>query len=102
MMLIHSFSDKWHTIGIGLGFTHSELNQIFGKPIHLTSAPTSYLTELLSQWVQWPTVNHLTKPTLRALCEVLRSSIVGLGSLAEKVEREMKCSIIGKVLWDIV
>ena len=55
-------------------------------------APTSFLQELLSQWVQWPTASHPTKPTLEALCAVLRSSLVGLGSLADKVNEEMRQS----------
>ena len=57
------------------------------------SGPTSFLRELLSLWVQWPIVNHPTKPTLGALCDTLCSSLVGLGQLAETVERELKCSI---------
>ena len=55
-------------------------------------APTSFLQELLSQWVQWPTASHPTKPTLEALCGALRSSLVGLGSLADKVNEEMRQS----------
>ena len=92
MNLIHNFSDKWHEIGLGLGFAPSELNLISRNPSLFMSAPASFLTQLLSQWVQWPSVNHRTKPTLGALCETLRSSLVRLGSLAEEVEREMKCS----------
>ena len=49
----------------------------------------SYLQELLSQWVQWPTTDHPKHPTVTALCAALRSSLVGLGSLADKVEKEM-------------
>ena len=94
--LIHNFSDKWHDIGVGLGFAPSELNQISCKQSLFMLAPASFLTELLSQWVQWPTVNHPIKPTLRAICEVLGSSFVGLGSLAEEVEREMKCFATGE------
>ena len=96
--LIHNFSTKWYDIGIGLKFTPSELSLIVSKPLLLAAAPTSYLAELLSQWMQWPTVNHPQNPTLRALCEALRSSHVGLGSLADKVEREMSDSNIGEVL----
>ena len=72
---------------MGLGFIQPELNQIGAMPSLFTTAPKSYLTELLSQWVQWPTVKHPTKPTLSTLCEALRSSSVGLGSLAEQVEK---------------
>ena len=97
--LLHNFSSKWNEIGLGLGFTSSELNLISHKPLLLPNAPTSFLIELLSQWVQWPTVNHPTKPILKTFCGTLCSSLVGLGRLAKKVEREMigECSkIIGK------
>ena len=55
-------------------------------------APISYLQELLSQWLQWPTDSHPTKPTLEALCTALQSSLVGLGSLAERMNEEMRQS----------
>ena len=93
--LIHSYSHKWRCVGLALKFDPNELKVIEGSPSLFTSAPTSYLTELLCQWVQWPTVNHPTRPTLGALCAALRSAPVGLGRLAEDVEREMKCSTIG-------
>ena len=93
MNLIHNYSDKWNYIGMGLGFVQPELNQICSNPSLLVSgAPTSFLNNLLNQWVQWPTMDHPTRPTLRALCEALRSSLVGLGSLAEEVKRELSCS----------
>jgi hypothetical protein len=94
--LMHNFSDKWNEIGLGLGFVPSELRQISSNLSLLMSAPTSFLTTLLGQWVQWPTKEHPTKPTLEALCEALRGRLVGLGSLAEQVERELKCSSTGK------
>ena len=100
MNLIHSFSNKWNYIGVGLGFIQPELDLISSNLSLLTSdAPVSFLNHLLNQWVQWPTASHPTKPTLRALCEALRSSLVGLGSLAEKVEWEMAhstCATAGK------
>ena len=96
--LISSFSHKWYDIGIGLGFTPSELNMIRSKPLLLANAPTSYLVELLSWWMQWPMVGHPRKSTLKALCESLRSSHVGLGSLADEVERKMRDSITSKML----
>ena len=95
--LMHNFSDKWHNIGIGLGFAPSELNQIQSKPSLFMEAPLSFFKQLLRQWVQWPTVRHHSKPTVRLLCETLRSSFVGLGALAEQVEAEMKSSTTGKI-----
>jgi hypothetical protein len=63
----------------------------------LMGAPVSYLQELLSQWVQWPTEEHQNNPTVRALCTALRDSLVGLGDLAEEVEKEMKQCSTGKL-----
>jgi hypothetical protein len=97
MRLLQSYSYKWNLIGLSLGFTPHELNNILSMVILLTWAPVSYLQELLSQWVQWPTTDHPSHPTLRALCTSLRSCLVGLGGLAEEVEKEMK-QCTGK--WD--
>ena len=94
--LMHNFSDKWHEIGLGLGFVPPELRQISSNPSLFMHAHASFLYTLLSQWVQWPTKDHPTRPTLEALCEALRGSLVGLGRLAEQVERELKCSSTGK------
>lgn len=95
--LMRNFSDKWYDIGIGLGFAPSELNQIRSKPSLFMEAPVSFLTQLLSQWVQWPTARNHSKPTVRLLCAALRSSLIGLGALAESVEAEMKPSTTGKI-----
>ena len=94
--LMHNFSDKWNEIGLGLGFVPPELRQISSNPTLIMHAPASFLRMLLEQWVQWPTKDHPTKPTLEALCEALRGSLVGLGRLAEQVERELKCCNTGK------
>jgi hypothetical protein len=98
MRLLQSYSYKWNPIGLNLGFTQHELNTIFGMLKLMVGAPVSYLQELLSQWVQWPTEEHQNNPTLGALCTALRSSLVGLGGLAEEVEKEMKQCTTGKVL----
>ena len=96
MRLLQSYSYKWNPIGLSLGFTQHELNTISGMLKLLQGAPVSYLQELLSQWVQWPTTDHPSHPTVRALCTALRSSLVGLGSLADKVEKEMRQCATGK------
>ena len=87
--LLQCYSFKWNEIGLSLGFITPELNTISKMPLLLVGAPTSYLQELLSQWVQWPTASHSTRPTLESLCGALRSSLVGLGSLADQV-KEMR------------
>ena len=89
MPLLQSYSYRWNPIGLNLGFTPHELVQISSMVRLLPGAPGSYLQELLSQWVQWPTTDHPSHSTVRALCTALRSSLVGLDSLAEEVEKEM-------------
>ena len=96
MRLLQSYSYKWNPIGLSPGFTQHELNTISGMLKLLTGAPVSYLRELLSQWVQWPTTDHPSHPTVRALCTALCSSLVGLGGLAEELEKEMKQCAKGK------
>ena len=90
MRLLQNCSSKWNPIGLSLGFIQSELDTIFGMLKLLIGAPVSYLQELLSQWVQWPTADHPSHPTVGALCTALRSSLVGLGSLAQTIENEFK------------
>ena len=97
MRLLQSYSYKWNPIGLSLGFTQHELSTIFCMLKLYVGSPVSYLQELLSQWVQWPTQEHQNNPTIEALCTALRSSLVGLGSLAEEVEMEMKQCTTGKV-----
>ena len=73
-------ASKWREIGIALGFLPGELDNI-AHPI--PGAPTQrLLTELLSQWSQWPTANHSDVPTMEKLRDALRSGLVGLGAEA--------------------
>ena len=99
MRLLQNYSSKWNPIGLSLGFIQSELDTICGMLKLLIGATVSYLQELLSRWVQWPTTNHPIRPTLGALCKTLRTSHVGLGQLAEKVEKEFTMGIgLGDIL----
>ena len=50
---LSSDAAKWREIGIYLGFSANELNVIQSKPALFTEAPTSWLQEILSQWLQW-------------------------------------------------
>ena len=90
LTLISTHGSKWRLIGMGLGFTNSELSSISSQPSLFVTAPVSYLTELLSQWVQWPVEKHSTEPTLAALCKALRSPPACLGKVAQDVEREIR------------
>ena len=46
-------SSKWRDIGVGLGFTPSELDTIEAAPRHHPTAPKSFLSAMLSDWLEW-------------------------------------------------
>ncbi len=77
---LHLYAFKWREIGTALCFHHSELENIF----HSSPGATvqQLLTELLSQWSQWPTAAHSDVPTMERLRDALRSGLVGLGAEA--------------------
>ena len=77
----HSF--KWEVIGTALHFLPSELENIRHSPQVIT--PQQRLNAVLCQWVQWPTTAHSQTPTVEILCDALRSDLVGLGAVANKL-----------------
>ncbi len=76
-------ANKWWEIGLGLGFQDGELKNINSNIPGATAQ--RLLTELLSQWSQWPTTDHHEDPTMERLCGALRSSLVGLGAVANEL-----------------
>ena len=73
-------SHKWSEIGLALNFRDGELKSIIQSFPRATTQ--QLLTELLSQWCQWPTADHSDVPTMERLCDALRSGLVGLGAQA--------------------
>ena len=79
-MNLRKHAYKWREIGSALGFEHGELENISHSSPRATTQ--QLLTELLSQWSQWPTADKPNAPTLERLCDALRSGMVGLGAVA--------------------
>ena len=46
-------ASNWREIGTHLGFRSGELDNIQSSPLLLSNAPTSWLSAMLSQWLQW-------------------------------------------------
>ena len=76
-------SHKWKEIGLALNFLDGELKGIEHSFPRATTQ--QLLTELLSQWTQWPTAEHPDVPTMEVLCDALRSGLVGQGALANDI-----------------
>ena len=47
------YASHWRTIGEGLRFIPEELNNIEAQPLLLQRAPTSWLSAMLAEWLQW-------------------------------------------------
>ena len=77
------YSYKWEDIGTSLHFLPGELENIRHSPQVIT--PQQRLNSVLCQWVQWPTTAHPQTPTMEMLRDALRSDLVGLGAVANKL-----------------
>ncbi len=80
MEFLHKCAYRWREIGSALNFQYGELENINRSNPGATTQ--QLLTELLSQWSQWPTADHPDDPTIERLCDALRSGQVGLGAVA--------------------
>ena len=81
---LSSDAAKWRDIGIYfLGFSANELNIIQSKPALFTEAPTSWLQEILSQWLQWAPGDSRGSTSFATL-ENLKTALsrAGLGATA--------------------
>ena len=78
---------KWREIGIYLGFGTNELDIIQCKPALYTGAPTSWLQEIISQWLQWAPGDSRGSTSFATL-ENLKTALrhVGLGATAHDLK----------------
>ena len=79
-------ASKWRDIAIGLGFTPAELDNIAANPSRVTTAPRSYLSAMLSDWLEWAP-GDARGSTKYATIEDLRSAVdrAGLGLTAREL-----------------
>ena len=80
-------ASHWKAIGAGLQFTPGELKNIETRPLLLVSAPTSWLSAMLDEWLQWaPGDNRGSKDfaTFEALKFALKEA--GLAATASDLQ----------------
>jgi hypothetical protein len=77
---------KWRKIGTHLKFKQDELKNIEAKPSLFNDAPESYLSELISEWMQWAPGDSRGS-TNYANLEDLKSAVskAGLGVVASEL-----------------
>ena len=77
---------KWREIGTHLGFQQEELNTIQAKPLLLNDAPQSWLSELLSHWMEWAPGDSRGSEKYANLDDLKRAvSRVGFGVIAAEL-----------------
>ena len=79
---LEKHSTEWRTIGRCLGFLPSKLKIIQAKPLLLDSAPSSWLEEILIQWLSSGTA------TLETLRDALYEAGLGQTASSLHIERE--------------
>ena len=82
-------STKWRAIGLPLGFLPTELDNIRDRPLLLSNAPTSWLSAMLSEWLQWApgdSRGSTSFATLEGLKDALREA--GLGAAAHDLNTQ--------------
>ena len=83
---LSEFAYKWKEIGVHLGFSSSELENIQAVPSDHVGAPQSYLRSILNKWLEWAPEDH-RRSTNYATLEALKDALskAELGSAAEKL-----------------
>ena len=85
-----SHSSTWKEIGTYLGFHQSELDEIQARPLLLNTAPKSWLSAMLAEWLQWEPGDERGS-TKTASKEELRGALdkAGLATTASSI---MNCT----------
>ena len=82
---LSDYTTQWYSIGIQLGFSPGELDNIQASPNLHDDAPISWLTKMLTKWFLWVPGDDRgseKEANLEELKAALRSRPVGLGVLA--------------------
>ena len=75
MSRLKDHAAKWRIIGCYLGFSQGQLDNIESKPTLIPTGPVSFLSELLTQWLQ------RGNATLQALKFALNQTDLGVVSI---------------------
>lgn len=83
MEQLRPVTSSWKFLGLGLGLTMGELNEIEGMPLLIPGGPAAFLQEMLHRWLK----RAPPFPTISVLCDALRRSTVGEGRVAYNLEQ---------------
>ena len=85
----HSY--KWKEIGTYLGFRPGELNNIADRPLLLNTAPKSWLSAMLEEWLKWEPGDERGSTKAASIEEL--SDALDKAGLAAAAQSIMACTI---------
>ena len=77
-------ANHWRAVGLQLGLLYGELGVIEATPLLIPGGPVAYLQEVLSRWLD----RAPPFPTLKNLCDALRSHAVDQSRIALKLQQQ--------------
>ena len=84
---LNNHASRWRDIGMHLGFLQGELNNIQGNVTLITNSPNSWLTEMLTQWLQWAPGDGRKSSSVASVDSLtLALNNSGLGATACEIE----------------
>ena len=84
---LNNHASRWRDIGMHLGFYQGELNNIQGNVTLITNSPNSWLTEMLTQWLQWAPGDGRKSSSVASVDSLtLALNNSGLGATALEIE----------------
>ena len=89
---LEKHASRWRDLGARLGFT-GELDNIQANPVLINNAPKSYLSTLLTQWLEWAPGDGRGSQgfaTLEGLKDALRQA--NLGATAHDLHLDLASS----------
>ena len=81
---LQPIASHWKSFGLQLGLLPGELDTIAATPLLIPGGPVAYLQEVLSRWLSRPPLF----PTLKKLCDGLKSPTVDQSRIAQALEQQ--------------
>ena len=81
---LHPMAGHWRALGLLLGLVSGDLDTIAATPLLFPGGPAAYLEEVLKRWMN----RAPPFPTLKKLCDSLRSRAVDQSRIALELEQQ--------------
>ena len=96
---LQPMASHWRHFGLQLGLLPGDLDNIAATPLFILGGPTAYLEEVLKRWMN----RAPPLPTLKKLCDALRSPTVDQSRIALELEQQYQrrrtgCLVINHML----